>query len=195
MRIHRGSKPTRGTDRGFTTIELMVVIGIVTMLLGILLVAIGGASRTAQAANTRALMNSMKTALVTFRNDIGYLPPVLNPLEDVFFSDPDDLRKLYPPSGPNGDWGDLDDVLPQWPNSNTNLEYDVNIQEGSPSRRRRSICSATARTIRTVTASILTPFFLNATGMRRVHRWGSAILEPTVYGAHQAWTARWSTVR
>ena len=76
MRTHRQDKPTRRTEGGFTTIELMVVIGIVTMLLGILLVALNGATRSAQSANTRALMNSMKTALVTFRNDIGYLPPV-----------------------------------------------------------------------------------------------------------------------
>ena len=133
MRIHRGSKSTRGTDRGFTTIELMVVIGIVIMLLGILFVALSGATRSAQAANTRALMNSMKTALVQFRNDIGYLPPVLgDPTVDTSLPQNNhDLRKLFDPRGEDLNWQtDADNVLPERQiNGNPNGFYAANIQE------------------------------------------------------------------
>ncbi len=111
----------------------MVVIGIVIMLLGILFVALSGATRSAQAANTRALMNSMKTALVQFRNDIGYLPPVLgDPTVDTSLPQNNhDLRKLFDPRGEDLNWQtDADNVLPERQiNGNPNGFYAANIQE------------------------------------------------------------------
>ena len=101
-------------------IELLVVIGVVVTLMGILVVAVGSAAKTAQKANTRALMNSMKVALHQFRNDIGYLPPVLgHPNPDLSLPpNNSDLRKLFDPR----------DVLPELPNGNANGAYANDIQ-------------------------------------------------------------------
>ena len=66
------------TNRGgFTLIELLIVTAMIILLMSILIVAVNAASRTAQLTNTRALMNSISQALVRFRDDIGYYPPVL----------------------------------------------------------------------------------------------------------------------
>jgi type II secretory pathway pseudopilin PulG len=65
--------------RAFTIIELLVVVGIIVLLVGILIVGLSGAARSAQGAQTRALMSSIANALVRFKADVGYLPPVLGP--------------------------------------------------------------------------------------------------------------------
>lgn len=65
--------------RAFTIIELLVVVGIIVLLVGILIVGLSGAARAAQGAQTRALMSSVSNALVRFKADVGYLPPVLGP--------------------------------------------------------------------------------------------------------------------
>ncbi len=72
------SSPIRSRDRvGFTVVELLVVLAIIILLVGILLVGLTQAAGTAQAAQTRFLMNSMAAGLVQFKRDHGYLPPVL----------------------------------------------------------------------------------------------------------------------
>ena len=111
-------------------IEMMVVMGIIATLLGILVVALSGAAKTAQTANTRALMNSMKQALIQFRTDIGYLPPILGHTDlNPTPADADLRRKLFDPRGPNFIWGDGDDVLPQQEDGDANDSYPENIQE------------------------------------------------------------------
>ena len=92
---HYGPKP-----RGFTIVELLIVIAVIILLLSILIVAVNAATRTAQSASTRTLMNSMKQALVRFKADIGYYPPVLGDVSPTDFTpDNHDLRKLFDPRG------------------------------------------------------------------------------------------------
>ena len=67
----------RGTGRGFTLTELLVVVAIIVLLLGTLIVALGAASKRVQSANTQSLMNTISTGLAQFQGDFGYLPPVL----------------------------------------------------------------------------------------------------------------------
>lgn len=88
--------------RGFTIVELLIVIAVIILLLSILIVAVNAATRTAQSANTLTLMNSMKQALVRFKADIGYYPPLFGPLPGLGFggSSPDFLRQLFPPPDP-----------------------------------------------------------------------------------------------
>ena len=85
--------------RGFTIVELLIVIAVIILLLSILIVAVNAATRTAQSANTLTLMNSMKQALVRFKADIGYYPPLFGPPPGPGFggSSPDFLRQLFPP--------------------------------------------------------------------------------------------------
>ena len=64
--------------RAFTMTELLVTIGIMTILLTILVVAVGGVRETARVASTRAVMTAMSQATSRFREDTGYLPPILD---------------------------------------------------------------------------------------------------------------------
>jgi len=64
--------------RGFTLIELLIAISLIIVLLSLVIVALNQSQRAAQRANSQALMNSLKQGLVRFREDVGYLPPVLD---------------------------------------------------------------------------------------------------------------------
>ncbi|MCH8164477.1 MAG: type II secretion system protein [Planctomycetes bacterium] len=101
--------------RGFTIVELLIVIAVIILLLSIVIVAVNAATRTAQSANTLTLMNSMKQALVRFKADIGYYPPVFGPPPGPGFggSSPDFLRQLFPPPDP-ASLGYADDVQDWW---------------------------------------------------------------------------------
>ena len=76
-RTRFGLAPVGLARVGFTVVELLVVLAIIILLVGILLVGLNQAAGTAQAAQTRFLMNSMAAGLVQFKRDHGYLPPVL----------------------------------------------------------------------------------------------------------------------
>ncbi len=117
-------KMKRTKRGGFTLIELLIVTAMIILLLSILIVAVNAASRTAQLTNTRALMNSISQALVRFREDVGYLPPVLGDVTPTVL-DPlnHDFRKLFDPRGEDLNVGTADDILPDGPN------YAENVQE------------------------------------------------------------------
>ncbi|MBL9140689.1 MAG: type II secretion system protein [Phycisphaerae bacterium] len=66
-----------GDRRGFTVVELLIVIGIVIAILSTVLVGLAAANRRAQIANTEFLMDSMVSAVARFKADTGYLPPTL----------------------------------------------------------------------------------------------------------------------
>jgi len=130
--MNRGvsARQSRGT-RAFTIVELLIVIAVIIMLMGILIVAINSATRTAQGTNTRALMSSIKQALVRFRGDVGYYPPVLGDVDPQIFDDPEehDLRKLFGPLGKDREWGTDDDIVPDWSEIEENPEYAAKVQE------------------------------------------------------------------
>ncbi len=69
--------PSARTAAGFSVVELLVVIGILIGIISTLVVGLGYAARRARLANTDFLMNSIMTGLVQFKNETGYLPPVL----------------------------------------------------------------------------------------------------------------------
>ncbi len=66
-----------GRRRGFTLVELIAVIGIIVVLVSILLVAMGGARRSAQRAQTSRQLSSITTAMDAFKTDFGWYPPLL----------------------------------------------------------------------------------------------------------------------
>jgi type II secretory pathway pseudopilin PulG len=67
----------RSTRTGFSIVELLVVIAIIIALLGTLIAALALAGRRAQSTQTQFFMTSISNALVSFKTDVGYLPPVL----------------------------------------------------------------------------------------------------------------------
>lgn len=87
-------------------------MAVILVLLAILFVALNRAIGGGQAANTEALLNSMKTALVRFKEDIGYYPPVL-----------DQSRDLYPPYDVSDPTGNSQFNVNTWYSITTPADY------------------------------------------------------------------------
>ncbi len=63
--------------RAFTLVELLVVIALIGVLAGILLVAVGSATNSAQRSRTMATMNSVSAAIDGFVLEHGQLPGLI----------------------------------------------------------------------------------------------------------------------
>ena len=63
--------------RGFTLVELLVAIGIIMVLIGILLPALGKVSTKAKATATTATMNEFAKACDVFYTQFGYYPGIV----------------------------------------------------------------------------------------------------------------------
>ncbi|MDZ4753937.1 MAG: type II secretion system protein [Phycisphaerae bacterium] len=101
------TSPDRSTCgcRGFSIVELVVVIGIILALLGTLITALALAGKRAQSTQTQFFMTSVSNALTAFQTDVGYLPPVLGRrLSEV---------PIVTPGNPNGNTRDLEGP-PTW---------------------------------------------------------------------------------
>lgn len=72
--------------RGFTVVEMLIVVAIIILLLSILIVVVSAAARAGQTASTSVRMQAMSRALVTFKKDLGYYPPVLDDDRNLTFS-------------------------------------------------------------------------------------------------------------
>lgn len=70
---------TPSRRRGFTLIELLVVFVIILILVGILIVALGGAISSARRSKTVAQLQSIGTAIDAFETDFRYVPPLVTP--------------------------------------------------------------------------------------------------------------------
>ena len=63
--------------KGFTLIEILVVIAIIAVLAGILLAALSGVQKAAQKTQTESLMQSFARACDSFALDHGRYPGLL----------------------------------------------------------------------------------------------------------------------
>jgi prepilin-type N-terminal cleavage/methylation domain-containing protein len=66
---------THPAPLGFTLIEMLIVISIITILGGLVLTAIGVASRTSKENATRAIIKQLEAALMRYESDFQDYPP------------------------------------------------------------------------------------------------------------------------
>jgi type II secretory pathway pseudopilin PulG len=65
-------------QRGFTIIEATITVVIIAMLAGVLLLAARKAISTTRIEAERRVVGSMKMAVEQFKNDFGFLPPLID---------------------------------------------------------------------------------------------------------------------
>ncbi len=126
MRQNCHNARMRSARRGFSIVELLITLAIIVILLSIVLVALDRASRRAQEANTSFLMGSITQGLARFKDDHGYLPPVLDSARGLdgfgWTDDQGRPRTPVPPSDP----GEVDayaDELQEWYSVTSIAEY------------------------------------------------------------------------
>ncbi|MHC4646656.1 MAG: type II secretion system protein [Planctomycetota bacterium] len=66
---------SRRKRNGFTLVELLTVLAIITMLVGLLVPSLATVRKLAKITKQKANLNSIDVGLSTFRNDNGYYPP------------------------------------------------------------------------------------------------------------------------
>lgn len=97
----------RRERQGFTLLELLMVIVVISVLMSLLMVAINSVRGTARIAQVRTDVSSLEGALASFRTKFGKAPP--------------SYLKLYTsPAGWNGDPGAKATIRGLWPQFNFN---------------------------------------------------------------------------
>jgi len=107
---------------GFTIVEMLVTVGVIVILVSIVVVALSLASRGAQRSRTQFLMTSISQGIQRFKDDHGYIPPVLG-------RDPNSglppaqrtLRDGYGPPDPTA--GNFIQQLQQWRSRTSLAEF------------------------------------------------------------------------
>lgn len=99
-------------SRGFTLLEVLLVVGMIVLLAGLLLIAARYARQSAQRSADRASVTSLKTAITKFKQDFGFVPHVVKQSPDGTSIKP--LALISPPNNAPKRWVptvfDLDDA-------------------------------------------------------------------------------------
>jgi len=119
---------------GFTLVELLVVIGIIALLAGILLVALGKASDKARQTQTVATMNAFASACSVYKQEHGSYPgvipesvlaanPVLTPNENACLALMGGYRVLTPADTPGDTTNPLSVAFDNYPGGTLAFNY------------------------------------------------------------------------
>jgi len=86
--------------RGFTIIELSIVLIIIAVIASIAFVTFGRALQTGRVAGERLFISNIRVAVEQFKNDHGFLPPLvddgINPNNGVRFTSPLEPTTMQP---------------------------------------------------------------------------------------------------
>ena len=74
MRAGNGSGPGRA---GFTIIELLVTVVVISALMGLLIVGLRKAAKYASGAAQKQTLSGLKQATIQFKSEFGFLPPLV----------------------------------------------------------------------------------------------------------------------
>lgn len=78
----RPLRPSAASRRGFTLLEILVVLAILGMLVGVLVSHVGDSFRTGQSSTARIFVgSSIKTVIMRYRIDVGDFPSTTEGLE------------------------------------------------------------------------------------------------------------------
>ncbi len=108
------SRPRTLVHKGFTLVEMLIVVAVIIILLGILIVGLNRATHAAQSSHTQALMIEINKGLTRFKEDIGYYPPIIR------HADPN-KRALV--EGPVLGSGTYEEDIQQWYSRTSLAEY------------------------------------------------------------------------
>jgi general secretion pathway protein G len=104
-----------GSHKGFSLVELIIVIAIIAALVGIALPYYGDYVNESKHAVMRANLNTFEKALMDYRADKGYYPPTAN-VGELVTGNPRYLAEfpVDPTEGAQASWGySLPYALPQ----------------------------------------------------------------------------------
>ena len=131
----KGGRPTavdwRRSRRGFTLVEMLLVLVILATLAAIVYPKVMGRSEQARITAAQTQIANFKTALDAFEVDTGYYPKGRNGLNDLIVQ-PRDVTGWHGPyldSIPKDPWGN--DYLYECPGKHNPSSYDIS-SPGSP---------------------------------------------------------------
>ncbi len=81
MNRHGAEHVHRPARRGFSLVELLVVIAVIAILSALVFISARALRGGASTAATTGLLNSINQAVGTFKNDFGYLPPLISRID------------------------------------------------------------------------------------------------------------------
>lgn len=89
-------RTVRRAARGFSLLEIMLVVAIIGILMGAVAWNLAGASQKAKISATKIKMRTLKAALIQYSTEQNVFPPTLQPLV---------LQKVIEPDGVKDNWG------------------------------------------------------------------------------------------